>query len=114
MSTYLEKLNASTAAAQAERQRRKETLDAERAASWRDTMRPLQDRLADLLSTIPDEVKATGISLSALQVRLRGRTASKAHCGEVATALRQLGYRRIRLWRQNEAEGFNAVWRTKK
>lgn len=82
-----------------------------RAASWRETHRPLKDRLADLLSTIPDEVKTTGLSLSALQVQLRGRTASKAHCGEVAAALRQLGYRRVRVWKQTTTEGFPAVWR---
>lgn len=97
MSTYMEDLLAECGAQQAEAQRRKETVDAERAASWRDTMRPLKDRLVDLLSTIPEEVKTTGLSLSTLQVQLKGRKASKAHCGEVATALRQLGYRRIRL-----------------
>jgi hypothetical protein len=47
---------------------------------------------AGLLFTIPDEVRTAGLSLSGLQVQLRGRTASKAYCGEVvATALRQLG-----------------------
>lgn len=82
----------------------------ERAKSWRDQMRPLKDRLADLLITIPDGVKATGLSLSDLQVQLRGRTASKAHCGEVATALRSLGYRRARVWKQTAGSGFNAKW----
>lgn len=111
MPTYLQELQAEADAAQAESRRKKETTDAARAASWRDSMRPLKDRLADLLTTIPDEVKATGLSLSDLQVQLRGRKASKAHCGEVATALRQLGLRRVRVWKQTEAEGFNAVWK---
>ena len=109
--TYLQELQAEVEADQAERQRKKQTVDAARAASWRDAMRPLKDRLADLLSTIPQEVKTTGLSLSALQVQLRGRTASKAHCGEVATALRQLGYRRVRVWKQTDTDGFNAVWK---
>ena len=74
-------------------------------------MRPLKERLSDLLMTIPEEVKTTGISLTTLQVQLRGRKASKAHCGEVATALRQLGYRRVRLWKQTATEGFPAVWK---
>ncbi len=113
MTTYMEELEAECIAEQQESQRRKEAVDAERAASWRDAMRPLKDRLADLLSTIPDDVKATGVSLSTLQVQLKGRKASRAHCGEVATALRQLGYRRIRLWKQTDAEGFNAVWKAK-
>lgn len=108
-----EYINASTAAAEAERQKNKEAVESARAASWRDAMRPLRDRLADLLSTIPADVKAKGVSLSQLQVQLRGRKASKAHCGEVATALRQLGYRRVRVWKQTDTDGFNAVWRDK-
>ena len=106
-------INASTAAAEAEHQGKKEAVEAARTASWRDTMRPLKDRLADLLSSVPDDVKANGVSLSQLQVQLRGRTASKAHCGEVATALRQLGYRRVRVWKQTDTDGFNAIWRAK-
>lgn len=113
MPTYLQEMEAEIAADQADREQKRQSIDADRAAAWRDTMRPLKDRLADLLSTIPDEVKSTGLSLSALQVQLRGRTASKAHCGEVATALRQLGYRRVRVWKQTDTEGFNAVWRVK-
>lgn len=113
MATYMEELEAECQAQELESQRKKEAVDADRAAAWRDAMRPLKDRLEDLLSTIPDDVKATGVSLSALQVQLRGRKASKAHCGEVATALRQLGFRRIRLWKQTNDTGFNAIWRAK-
>jgi hypothetical protein len=113
MPTYMQELEAECQAQQAASQRRKETVDEARAASWRDTMRPLKDRLADLLSSIPADVKAHGVSLSTLQVQLKGRKASKAHCGEVATALRQLGYRRIRLWKQSDTDGFNAVWQSK-
>jgi Tfp pilus assembly protein PilN len=113
MTTFLQGVEALIEATRAERLREKQSIDAARAASWRDTMRPLKDRLADLLSTIPDEVRATGLSLSALQMQLRGRTASKAHCGEVATALRQLGYRRVRVWKQTDTDGFNALWKTK-
>ncbi len=111
MPTYLQELQSEAEADKAERIRKKQAVDSVRAASWRDTMRPLKDRLADVLSTIPDEVKTTGLSLSALQVQLRGRTASKAHCGEVATALRQLGYRRVRVWKQTDTEGFPSVWK---
>lgn len=113
MTTYMEELEAECQAQHAESKRRKEADDAASAASWRDQMRPLRDRLADLLQTIPDEVKANGVSLSTLQVQLKGRKASKAHCGEVAEALRSLGYRRIRLWKQSDAEGFPAVWKAK-
>ena len=113
MPSYIEQLQASAAAAQSEQAQKKQAIDAARASSWRDSMRPLKDRLADLLTTVPDDVKANGLSLSALQVQLRGRKASKAHCGEVATALRQLGYRRVRVWKQTDTDGFNAVWKAK-
>ena len=70
MPTYLQELQSDADTAQAESQRKKQAVDAARAASWRDTMRPLKDRLADLLSSIPQDVKSSGLSLSALQVQL--------------------------------------------
>lgn len=63
------------------------------------------------IDNFPYRAGTTGLSLSDLQVQLRGRKASKAHCGEVATALRQLGYRRVRVWKQTDTDGFNAVWK---
>lgn len=113
MSSYLEKAKASGATLKAERQAKIDPADATRAASWRDNMRPLRDRLADLLSSIPDDVKANGVALSALQVQLRGRTAPKVHPGDLGTALRSLGYRRVRLWKQTDTDGFSAIWRAK-
>jgi hypothetical protein len=110
MPTYLEQVKASCEQMNAQREERKRSVDASRAKEWRDQMRPLNNRLADLLATIPDEIKRNGLSLSDLQVQLRGRKASKAHCGEVATALRQLGYRRVRVWKQSDDAGFPATW----
>lgn len=114
MPTYLQKVQAQCAAMDAERKQKKQTTDAALAESWRDTLRPLKDRLADLLRTIPDEAKRNGLSLSDLQVQLRGRKASKAHCGEVATALRQHGFHRVRVWKQSDTTGFNAIWSNRK
>ncbi len=111
MSAYIEKVKAS-----GDTRKAKCIVDedaARTASSWQESHRPLKDRLADLLSTIPQEVKATGLSLTQLQVQLRGRKASKAHPGDIGTALRQLGYRRVRVWKQTDAEGFGAIWRTK-
>lgn len=111
MPTYLEQVKALCAVKDAEHQTHKQAVDAARATSYRDEMRPLRDRLADLLKTYSPEAKATGLSLSDLQVQLRGRKAAKAHCGEVATALRELGYRRVRVWKQSNHTGFNAQWK---
>ena len=108
--TYLQRVKAAGAAQAAQSTQQKQATDTARAASWRDEMRPLPERLADLLKTIPDDVKATGLSLSTLQSQLRGRKATKAHCGEVATALRQLGYQRARVWKQSHEQGFSSKW----
>lgn len=111
MPTYLERVKAKFEQEKAERAEEKQSVESARADQWRDQMRPLRERLTDLLTTVPDDVKRNGVSLSELQVQLRGRKASKAHCGEVATALRQLGYRRVRVWKQSDDAGFNAVWK---
>lgn len=78
---------------------------------WRTENRPLVDRLADLLKTIPDDVQRAGIPLRTLQQRLRGRTPGcTAHHAEIAQALRQLGFYRERRWRA-EDNGFRALWK---
>jgi len=111
MPTYLQQVQAAIEQQKKELTQKKQVVESARVDKWRDQMRPLQERLGDLLKTIPDEVKRTGLSLSDLQVQLRGRKASKAHCGEVAAALRLLGYRRVRVWKQSDDEGFNAKWK---
>lgn len=70
----------------------------------------LDTRLARLLSTIPTEVQAEGLSLPALQAQLRARGRGHTVCqaGELGTALRRLGYVRERRWRGGE--GFRALW----
>ena len=75
----------------------------------RHRLTPLQDRLARLLATIPDEMKKQGLSLPVLQASLRGRSRGLCHPGELGDALRRLGFRRVRSWQNNA--GFQAVWR---
>jgi hypothetical protein len=70
----------------------------------------LDVRLARLIAAIPMEVQREGLSLLALQAQLRarGRGHSRCHVGELGEALRRLGFRRERRWR-NET-GFRALW----
>ena len=74
----------------------------------RERLTPLQDRLAQLLATIPAEVLQGGISLSALQAGLKGRWRGACHPGELGAALRKAGFVRRRKW-SNDA-GFRSLW----
>jgi hypothetical protein len=77
----------------------------ERAATQaaRERLTPLQERLARLLATIPIEIKREGLSLASLQASLRGRWRGNCHPGELGTALRKLGFKRERPFKQSGA-----------
>lgn len=79
------------------------------ADEYRERTRPLTDRLRDLLTTIPPEIIAEGLSLRELQPRLRGRKGRACHHAELADALRALGFTRRRYWKDGRT-GFNARW----
>lgn len=53
---------------------------------------PLKARVARLLDKVPAEVKQRGIPVVTLQQYLRGRSYQFAHSGEIAGALRALGW----------------------
>ena len=81
----------------------------EESNRWRERLTPMPERLRALLTEIPPEVAAEGLSLSALTHMLRGKWRGHAHAGEVAAGLRELGWRRVRNW-SDSARGFRAVW----
>ena len=62
---------------------------------------PLEDRLTRLLATIPVELQREGLSLASLQASLRGRSRGNCHPGELGTALRRVGFRRERRWKDD-------------
>lgn len=104
MRAYIGKLRATV---ELERTRREEQVRST-AQSARERLTPLEDRLARLLSTIPDRVRAEGLSLPILQTALRGRWRGNAHPGELGRAMRKLGFERRRNWRGGD--GFRALW----
>ena len=57
---------------------------------------PLHTRLQKLLDTIPLSVQTEGLYILDLQARLRGRKSGKPHVGELAEAMRRLGWQRRR------------------
>ncbi len=107
MSAYIAALNREWAAEQA-RRAEEERLGKETAA--RERIAPLDERLKRLLASIPEDQKVGGLSLPELQAGLRGRRRGNPHPGDLAAALRRLGYRRERRWR-GDAIGFRAFWR---
>jgi hypothetical protein len=78
-------------------------------AAFDATAKPLVDRLRPLVASVPPEAAARGIPLEYFRTRLRGRYSRHALAGDVAAALRQLGWTRRRGWRASE-EGFRARW----
>lgn len=71
-------------------------------------LRPLHERIADVLKTLTPEEQEEGIQLQALCDRLQGKYRAKAQAGEVGSALRRLGWVRVRDWR--DQSGFRTTW----
>ena len=92
MSAYIKKLRELE---QAEASQAMATSEEEKKAA-RERLTPLEVRLAKLLAAIPAEVQKEGLSLAALQKQLKGRWRGCCHPGELGSALRKLGYRRMR------------------
>lgn len=105
MQHYQSQLRQALEHAEAERLAQK----VEAQAHVRERLKPIEDRLSRLLTSIPAPVQAEGLSLASLQASLRGRWRGHAHPGEVGRALRKLGFERRRNWRDS-ARGYPALW----
>ena len=108
MKSYLNELNA-----QVEEQRgRLASVKQDQAAAAGGRLTLLDARLKCLLDTIPPEVQTEGLSIVALQVMLRPRGQVRSCCnvGQLADALRRLGFVRERRWRDGQSS-FRALWR---
>lgn len=73
------------------------------------TLAPLHIRLQKKVDAIPTKTQQQGLSLLELQVRMKGRKGGMPHVGELASALRKLGWIRRRQW-SNSEDGFRAKW----
>jgi hypothetical protein len=104
MSAYVKGLIAETEADATRRAERKQS----ETAKARQRLAPLEQRVARLLATIPDEIQREGLSIASLQESLRGKWRGQAHAGQLGMALRKLGFWRERKWRSGE--GFRALW----
>ena len=73
------------------------------------TLAPLHMRLQKKVDAIPTTMQQKGLSLLEIQVRMKGRKGGMPHVGELAAALRKLGWIRRRQWSDSE-DGFRAKW----
>ena len=108
MSAYIQQLQRETDAAYAIALARRAEKERAEAQAVRERLTPLETRVARLLATIPLSIQREGLSLSSLQVSLRGRWRGNAHPGEIGAALRKLGFMRRRQW--SDGAGFRALW----
>lgn len=105
ISDLIESSAASAARDQADEARRQQE-DAEQFAQ-RTT--PLPDRLKRIIANLPETERDVPRPLEFFAERLRGRQRLTPHRGELAGALRALGWTRKRCWRESEG-GFRAYW----
>ena len=82
---------------------------AERAARIAENKRPFVERVAEILAKMPPEQIAAGIRLEDVAAQITGKHVGRGQPGAVGEALRQLGYIRVREWRNSE-QGFRALW----
>ena len=108
MRGYLAELNAHAASLRTQ----DAVKQAAQAAAERDRRTSLDERLKHLLGTIPPEIQDEGLSIVAVQVMLRPRGTEHSCCtaGQLADALRRLGFVRERRWRDGRSS-FRALWR---
>ena len=109
MRTYLETVQQHSEAQVANNISEREKIKTQATAEWLERLTPLEDRLAKLLATIPQELKSQGLSLPALRTMLAGKWRGKCHPGELGIALRRLGYERRRNWAVR-TQSFSALW----
>ncbi|MBW8365808.1 MAG: hypothetical protein K0M39_14765 [Rhizobium sp.] len=95
----------STARAQSDESRRQQ----EEAAKYAERATPLTDRIKRVIAAMPESERNTPRPLEFWAVRLSGRQSLTPHRGELAAALRTLGYSRRRNWRR-PSEGYPALW----
>ena len=109
MSTYLETVIALSDAQNDVKAAARREAAQQAAHQWSERLTPLEERLKRLLSQMPEEMTAQGLSLDDLRRLLAGKWRGNCHPGELGTALRKLGFVRRRNWSDAEG-GFRAHW----
>ena len=109
MTTYLESVREQFERLRKSRREAEIDEKAKATAQWTERLTPLEERLRRLLSQMPEDVIAQGLSLDDLRRLLTGKWRGNCHPGELGAALRKLGFVRRRNWSDAEG-GFRARW----
>jgi uncharacterized protein YecE (DUF72 family) len=109
LSTYLETVVALSDAQNNVKAAARREAAQQAARQWSERLTPLEERLKRLLSQMPEEMIAQGLSLDHLRRLLAGKWRGNCHPGELGAALRRLGFVRRRNWSDADG-GFRALW----
>jgi hypothetical protein len=114
MKTYVAQLQAIVAETEAAHRDSQERTSQQAAKTARDRLVPLETRLKRLLDEIPPQVKAVGLPILELRLRLAGRARRNrgfvgCQIGELANEMRRVGWRRVRDWTSRE-KGYCSRW----
>lgn len=109
LATYIQGLIDSSAESAARAQSDAAQRQQEETVQFAQRGMPLPDRLKRIIAAMPETERNTPRPLEFFAERLRGRQRLSPHRGELAAALRALGWNRRRCWRNSEG-GFRAYW----
>lgn len=109
LTTYINDLFESSAAAETRAKLEEVHKRQEEAEQFAQRAMSLPDRLKRIIAAMPETERTKSRSLEFFAERLRGRQRLSPHRGELAGALRSLGWTRKRCWHKSEA-AFRAYW----
>lgn len=109
LSAYINTLFESSAAAETRAKSEEARRQQEEAEQFAQRSMSLPDRLKRIIAAMPETERTKPRSLEWFAERLRGRQRLSPHRGELAGALRSLGWTRKRRWHES-AGGFRAYW----
>ncbi len=110
LTDYIHALAEASAESAANEKDKAERRRQEEAEALAQRATPLTDRLKRVIQAMPEAERTKPRPLEYFAERLRGRQKMSPHRGELASALRALGWTRRRCWQASEV-GFRAVWR---
>lgn len=109
LATYISDLVEAAAESASRAQSDESHRQQEEAEQFAQRAMPLTDRLKRIIAAMPETERNKPRPLEFFAERLRGRQKLSPHRGELAAALRALGWARQRCWHRSEA-GFRAYW----
>lgn len=109
LTTYIRDLVEATAESASRDQSDEARRQQEEAAKYAERATPLTTRVKRVIAAMPESERNKPRPLEFWAERLSGRQSLTPHRGELAAALRSLGWTRQRCWNR-PSEGYPALW----